>query len=131
MNPNGRLGTGQKFTICGETLTIREFSEKYNLLPRLIRDRIKKGVPDDKIFLPVGELDKVKIKPTPKQHSESNSWTESALDCYDIGGDCMKCVAVPDDIKKRCQMRKRIIHIVKFYGKPYDRPEDRNFLKEI
>lgn len=69
---NGRLDTGQKYTIAGETLSIPEFARKYNLNESVIRNRIKKGVNDENMFLPPEEC----IIPSSKvQRNNSLSWT--------------------------------------------------------
>lgn len=62
-----------------------------------------------------------------KRHCELNTWTQSALDCYEIGATCKLC-KLSGDIKRKCCMRDKIIEIVRIYGKPYDR--DNNFIKE-
>lgn len=121
---NGCLGKGKKYTINGETMTIPEFARKYNIPAATLRGRIKKGYDDRYIFLSRAEI---KLKKTPQeQRNKSCSWTQSALDCYDIGGDCTKCL-LPEDIKEICSMRETIKEIVRLFGKPYGR---NNFLEE-
>lgn len=125
----------KKYTICGETLTLREFAEKYKIRKRTLKSRIELlGIPEEYLLLPPGKvprgLIKNEISDVNKQHNMSLSWTKSALDCYDIGANCARCY-LPLDIQKRCQMAQTIKEIVRQYGKPYDRTEERNFIEEV
>lgn len=44
-------------------------------------------------------------------------WSETAIDCYNIGAICSKC-SLPNDIKKQCEMKKHVLNLVKFLGAP-------------
>lgn len=123
---NGCLGKGQKYTINGETMTIPEFARKYNLNESVIRGRMKHGVPDNRLLLSV-EAYKEQVFNTGKQAQQNCSWTQSALECYELGGNCVKC-SMPNDMKNRCHMREQIKKIIRLYGRPYDR--ENNFLEE-
>ena len=119
----------KKYTINNETMTIKEFARKYNLDADIIRWRINHGKSDDEVLKPVGETQwKRKINIYDRAHNNTLSWTQSALECYELGGICKKC-SMPIDVQQRCKMRDTIKRIVKIYGKPYDRTEERNFLK--
>lgn len=48
-------------------------------------------------------------------------WTCTAKQCYLLGANCEKCSILPEDIKKRCQMKYVILLLVKKLGKPFDR----------
>lgn len=127
---NGCLGKGQLYTINGETATIPEFARKYKLHESVIRGRIRSGASDNLIFMSTEEYRRAThFNVTHLQRNECCSWTQSALDCYEIGGDCRQCL-LPLDLKRICHMRERIIKIVRKFGKPYDRTDDRNFLEE-
>ena len=118
----------KKYTINNETMTIKEFARKYNLDADIIRWRINHGKSEDEILKPVGETSwKRKINISNRAHNNTLSWTQSALECYELGGICKKC-SMPLDVQQRCRMRETIKRIVKIYGKPYDRTEERNFL---
>ena len=123
---SGRTGTGKKYTINGETMTIAQFAKKYKLTPDLIRNRIHQGCGDDKILKSTQEILAMKPLSTYEQRQSCLSWTNAALDCYEIGANCRNC-KLPKDIKKICHMKERILKIVKLYGKPYDRKN--NFLE--
>lgn len=125
-----KRGTGKKYTINGETMTIPEFARKYNLDCATIRWRITHGKKDNEILQPIGEMRwqrKLNISDKERAHNNSLSWTQSALECYEIGGICKKC-SMPVDIQQRCKMRDVIKRIVRIYGKPYDR--ENNFLED-
>ena len=125
---NGCLGKGQLYTINGETATIPEFARKYKLHESVIRGRIRSGASDNLIFMSTEEYRRAThFNVTHLQRNEGCSWTQSALDCYEIGATCKLC-KLSGDIKRKCCMRDKIIEIVRIYGKPYDR--DNNFIKE-
>ena len=127
---NGCLGRGRKYTINGETMTVPEFSRKYKLHESVIRGRLKAGAADNLMFLSAEEYRRAThYNATYLQRNECCSWTQSAIDCYDIGGDCRQCL-LPLDLKRICHMRERIIKIVRKFGKPYERTDERNFLKD-
>lgn len=44
-------------------------------------------------------------------------WTDSAIECYIIGGVCSKCT-LPYDLRKKCRMKAVILELVKKFGKP-------------
>lgn len=103
------MARGDKYTINGETMTIPEFARKYNLNESVIRGRIKNGVPDDRIFISVKEYRRTRNKgwKNKEQYNKSCCWTQSALDCYEIGADCKKCL-LPADIKKNAKWQKEL-----------------------
>lgn len=125
----------KQYTINGETMTVKEFSQKYNISYDTLNKRIKRNMPDELLLLPASEYTK-RLKEYAKEktvseiaHAHCLTWTQSALECYELGGICKKC-SMPLDIQKRCKMLETIKRIVKLYSKPYDRTEERNFLKE-
>lgn len=57
--------------------------------------------------------------------SETNSknWTQSAVECYQIGCSCKKCFIYKMYFKKsdtKCKMKESVIELVRKFGAPQD-----------
>ena len=50
-------------------------------------------------------------------------WTNSAIECYLIGGDCSKC-KVAEIIESKCQMKDTIRELVRTLGIPQELKRD-------
>ena len=48
-------------------------------------------------------------------------WTKSAIECYQNGCQCNKCILVPADFRNKCKMKLVVIELVKTLGKPIDK----------
>lgn len=44
-------------------------------------------------------------------------WTQSAVDCYKLGCNCIKC-NIPLIMETPCQMKRSVITLVRLYGRP-------------
>lgn len=45
-------------------------------------------------------------------------WTQSSIDCYNIGCNCKKCNIVPQDFKCYCKLKSVVRELVRKFGKP-------------
>lgn len=45
-------------------------------------------------------------------------WTPTAIECYERGGVCLNCPIQQYIESGKCQMKYRVIEIVKLFGKP-------------
>lgn len=46
------------------------------------------------------------------------NWTEQAIECYSLGGDCSRCSIAQGHYSFVCQMSKVVKSLVKTLGKP-------------
>ena len=121
-----KKGTGKKYPFYGEMLTAPQIAERYGLNAATVKLRLESGLRDEDVLK---RRRKKKYNPNNSdyiRHCQLDTWTDTALDCYEIGANCKLCL-LPESIKKQCHMKEKIKEIVKIYGKPYDRTAERNF----
>lgn len=115
------------FTINGVTKTVREWAEESGVKRTTLIERIKRGIPVEHI------LDKQLIKRPYKKRTTRvgtrdalpYSWSDAAVSCYEIGCTCSWCGIVPGDMKKFCKMKDTVMELVRRYGKPERKRNER------
>ena len=50
--------------------------------------------------------------------SLTQNWTQQALECYSIGGDCSQCSIACGSYSFICQMPKVVDALIELYGEP-------------
>lgn len=108
-------GQAKLYTIGSETMTLREFEEKYKLNQFTILARIRGKWHIEDMFIPVGA--KRKHKPA-RTRTIPQYWTKSSYECYINGCKCSTCHVVPDFFKSECHMKQAVFDLVKNYGVP-------------
>ena len=111
-----KKGTGKKYPFYGEMLTAPQIAERYGLNAATVKLRLESGLRDEDVLKRRKKKKYNPNNPNYIRHCQLDSWTQSALECYEIGGICKKC-SMPLDIQKRCKMRETIKRIVKIIGR--------------
>ena len=114
-------GQARTYTIGLETMTLREFGEKYNLNQFTILARIRGKWDIEDMFIPVGQ--KRKHKPV-RVRTIPQYWTKSSYECYKSGCNCENCQIVPEFFKAECHMKQAVFELVKNYGVPKNKREE-------
>ena len=109
------------YTINGETMTLRQFSEKYGISQETIRARLNLGWDDNDIFAFSGSIRHIHKKKRKIDAGLTFQWTKSSIECYENGCTCSKCQNVPEFFKPQCKMKKSVLKLVKLYGSPENR----------
>ena len=103
------------YTIGSETMTLKDFGEKYKLNQFTILSRIKHKWDLEDMFIPVRA--KRKHKPV-RVRTIPDNWTKSSVECYRSGCRCSTCTIVPEFFKPMCKMKQSVMDLVKNYGSP-------------
>lgn len=99
----------KKCPICGQFKPVSDFFKPKNNTHRsMCRECHIKGVPDD-------------IKKISTKYGIPSTllmgWSDSAVDCYEIGCKCRNCF-IKKNFDLNCKMKKVVRILLKLYGKP-------------
>ena len=88
----------------------------------------------EKISTPPRKKKEKKLTAKTKIKSRTNNgyamyWTISAVQCYMLGCQCLKC-NIPDLLESKCLMKKAVMELVRKFGKP-TQEMIKNIKKEI
>ena len=83
--------------------------KKYITKKNKKRGKLKKTIRDEVI--------QCQIKHVIVNEKILRGWTQSAIDCYNIGCNCSKCI-IKKSISSECCMKQTVILLVKKFGKP-------------
>lgn len=111
------------YTINGETMTLKEFADKYGILQQVLRQRINSGWAEEDLFIKPKSKRKKHYRKL-KKRIDTNPlfrWTRSSIECYENGCMCSICRILPADMKPMCKMKKLVLKLVRAYGSPEER----------
>ena len=109
------------YTHNGITKTIAEWSRISGIEYNALNMRIKLGVAPEIIFdkeIPKRKPKFIKSRARVDKNKHDKLWTDSAVECYDIGCRCSKCNNVPEYFKEQCRMKYTVLQLVRLYGEP-------------
>ena len=116
------------YTHNGITRTIAEWSKITGIEYNKLNQRVKLNISPEIIFnekIPKREY-QLKIRSHRIKNNKNDViWTRLAKECYSIGCNCMICNVIPQDIKLQCQMKRKVLELVRLYGKPERVENDR------
>lgn len=109
----------KEYTINGETMTLRQFQDKYKIDANVLRKRINNGWEEEFLLEKTGKRGRRKFK-TVKMQNPPYYWSKASIECYEIGCRCSQCY-IADDLKAKCKMKQTVLNLVKLYGAPEER----------